>query len=105
MRIYLANQSGTGVVTLGPTKISGNTDLITIHKLLICNNDNTDISFNLYLNDGSDSYYLGRSIVVPLLTTLDFFAEGTPYMYEKKYELKLNLTNAGYVADTHLLID
>ena len=91
------NVSGTGIQVLS-TAITGANKIFTIERLLICNTDSTDITVSLYLDDGSDQFYLLKVTTIPTAVTLDFL-NGIPFQYQSSYAVKLVLGDAAYTAD------
>ena len=91
------NVSGTGVQVLS-TAVANSTRIYTVERLLICNTDSTDITVSLYLDDGSDQFYLLKTTTIPVGVTLDFL-NGVPLQYQASYGLKLALGDAAYTAD------
>lgn len=70
----------------------------TVERLLVCNTDSTDITFNLWLDDNADQYYLAKAVTIPQNQTLDFL-NGIPFRYQASYGLKMSLGAAGDTAD------
>jgi hypothetical protein len=85
--------SGTGVQTLSAA-IADSERIYTIERLLICNTDTEDITVNLYLDDGSEDFYLLKATSVPQAMTLDFL-NGIPFHYRASYALKLSIAASG----------
>tara|TARA_R110002020_G_scaffold222634_1_gene431542 strand:+ start:26 stop:343 length:318 start_codon:yes stop_codon:yes gene_type:complete len=89
--------SGTDEKTLSAA-VAESGKINTIERLLICNTDSTDITVNLWLDDGSNEFELLHLVTVPQGMTLDFL-NGVPFQYAEKYGVLLNLGDAGFTAD------
>ena len=89
--------SGTDTITL-VAAVSNSVKESTIERLLVCNTDSTDITLNLWLDDGSDQYYLAKLVSIPQAQTLDFL-NGIPFRYQESYAIKASLGSAGHTAD------
>ena len=89
--------SGTAEKTLS-TALAGSTKVNTVDRLLICNTDTTDITVNLWLDNGSAEFEILHLTTVPKGMTLDVL-HGVPFSYDATYGLLLNLGDAGYIAD------
>jgi len=89
--------SGTAVQTLSAA-VAGSERVYTIERLFICNTDSSDITVNLYLDDGTDQFFLLKGVTIPTNQTLDFL-NGVPYSYQASYAIKLTLGDANYTAD------
>jgi hypothetical protein len=79
-------------ITILSLAVPGSKRIYIVERLLICNIDTEDITVDLWLDDGSDQYYLLRT--VPQKMTLDFL-NGTPFKYEASYGLKIRLAASG----------
>ena len=95
---YITITSSGGDEKTLSTALADSTKVNTVDRLLICNTDNTDITVNLWLDDGSDEFYMLKTTTIPVGVTLDFL-DGIPFQYQASYGVLLSLGGVGYTAD------
>ena len=79
--------SGTTTAqALSPAAGSDSTKIYTVERLMVCNVDTSPSAIDLYLYDGSTTYYILDGVDIPAGQTLDVF-NGIPFKYEAKYAL------------------
>ena len=69
----------------------------TLERVLICNTDSEDITVDLTVNDGTDTFYILKSTSIPQSTTLDVL-DGVPFIYDSRFRVSIT-TGSGNICD------
>ena len=69
----------------------------TLERVLICNTDSEDITVDLAVTDGTDTFYILKSTSIPQNTTLDVL-DGVPFIYDSRFRVYI-VTGSGNICD------